>query len=58
LEEALDAARKIGSPAGVVDSSLDAYTASNPLAFAMGARLIRLDDLSREALLDIFPQAT
>jgi Mg-chelatase subunit ChlD len=55
LEEALNAAGKIECPAVVVDSSLDASTASSSLASAMTAPLIRLDDLSRESLLNVLP---
>jgi magnesium chelatase subunit D len=53
LEEALNAARKLNCPAVLVDSSLDAADACGSLASAMKARLVRLDDMSRETLLNV-----
>jgi len=52
-EEALHAAEKLKGPAVVVDSSLACSPALESLAAAMQARLIRLDDLSRESLLNV-----
>lgn len=55
LEESLLMAAKIKCPAVVVDSSLDMSPTATSLATAMRARLIRLDDMSREALLSVLP---
>ncbi len=54
--DALEAARKLNSPAVLVDSSVDTShsTAVETLASAMKARLIRIDDLSKEAIIDGF----
>jgi magnesium chelatase subunit D len=53
--EALKAARNLTCSSVLVDSSVDSSTvaATQALAAAMRARLIRLDDLSREAVLNI-----
>lgn len=52
-EEALHAAGKLDCGGVVVDSSLGGSSAVDLLASAMRARLIRLDDLSRESLLNV-----
>ena len=53
LEEALNSARKLNCPAVLVDSSLDFAAGCGSLASAMKARLVRLDDMSRETLLNV-----
>lgn len=52
-EEALNTAGKLNCPAVLVDSSLNAAAACRSLASAMRARLVRLDDMSRETLLNV-----
>ena len=52
-EEALNTAGKLNCPAVLVDSSLNAAAACGSLASAMRARLVRLDDMSRETLLNV-----
>jgi magnesium chelatase subunit D len=52
-EEALNSAGKLNCPAVVVDSSLDSAAACGSLASAMRARLVRLDDMNRETLLNV-----
>jgi magnesium chelatase subunit D len=52
-EEALNAAAKLDCPTVLVDSSLDAAPACASLASAMKARLVRLDDMNRESLLNV-----
>jgi magnesium chelatase subunit D len=58
--DALEAARNLNCPCLLVDSSLDVSTtqAAEALALAMRAKLIRLCDLSKEALMNIlqFPR--
>jgi magnesium chelatase subunit D len=51
-QEALDASGKLDCPAVLVDSSLNAAPACTSLASAMKARLVRLDDMNRETLLN------
>jgi len=52
-EEALNTAGKLNCPTVLVDSSLNAAAACGSLASAMRARLVRLDDMSRETLLNV-----
>lgn len=52
-QDALEAAARLNSPAVVVDSSLDSSAASASLAVAMKARVLLLDDLSRDTLLNV-----
>jgi magnesium chelatase subunit D len=56
--DALEAATGLNCSALLVDSSIDVSTtaATQALAAAMQAKMIRLDDLSREALLSILRQ--
>jgi magnesium chelatase subunit D len=56
--DALEAARKLNCPSVLVDSSIDASTvwAKEALASAMRARLIHLDELSKESLINLLPQ--
>jgi magnesium chelatase subunit D len=56
--DALDAASKLNCSSVLVDSSLDRSTAdaTATLALAMRARLIHLDELSRETLLSVLRQ--
>jgi magnesium chelatase subunit D len=53
--DALEAARKLNGPAVLVDSSIGGSNAAaiEALASAMSARLIHLDDLSREVLIRV-----
>jgi magnesium chelatase subunit D len=57
--DALDAAGKLSCAAVLVDSSIDPSTggATQALASAMRAKLIRLDDLSKEPLIKVVQQA-
>ena len=52
-KDALEAAARLNAPAVLVDSSLDPSAASTSLASALKARLIHLDDLSRDTLLSV-----
>jgi len=52
-EEALEAARKLNSPAVIVDSSLNSSMACGSLASVMKARLMALDDLNSDSLITI-----
>lgn len=52
-EEAMNAAAKLNRPAVLVDSSLDSTAACASLASAMKARLVRIEDLSPETLLNV-----
>jgi magnesium chelatase subunit D len=56
--DALDAAGKLNCASLLVDSSIDgsAAGATEALAAAMRARLIRLDDLSEETLMSVLRQ--
>jgi magnesium chelatase subunit D len=56
--DALEAARKLNCPCLLVDSSIDTSTAAaiDVLASAMQAKSIRLNDLSKEALIHVLRQ--